>query len=55
MKGALSHSVTFIVKDVREAITLSNEYAPEHLILQVRNAEAVVGLVNNAGSVFIGQ
>ena len=55
VKGALSHSVTFIVKDVKEAIALSNEYAPEHLILQVHNAEAVVGQVKNAGSVFIGQ
>lgn len=55
VKGALAHSVTFVVKDINEAMTLSNEYAPEHLILQVQNAESVVDLVQNAGSVFIGQ
>lgn len=55
VKGSLAHSVTFVVKDINEAMTLSNEYAPEHLILQVQDAESVVDLVQNAGSVFIGQ
>lgn len=55
VKGALAHSVTFAVRDINEALTLSNEYAPEHLILQVQNAQSVVDLVQNAGSVFIGQ
>ena len=35
-------------------MTLSNDYAPEHLILQVDNAESLVKDVQNAGSVFIG-
>jgi phosphoribosyl-ATP pyrophosphohydrolase/phosphoribosyl-AMP cyclohydrolase/histidinol dehydrogenase len=34
---------------------LSNQYAPEHLILQVEDAESIIALVENAGSVFIGQ
>lgn len=55
VKGALAHSVTFVVRDIDEALTLSNEYAPEHLILQVQNAESIVDLVQNAGSVFIGE
>lgn len=55
VRGAIEHSVTFIVKSVEEALNLSNEYAPEHLILQLENAEDVVSLVENAGSVFIGQ
>lgn len=55
VKGALDHSVTFVVKDIDEAMTLSNKYAPEHLLLQLQNAEAVVEKVQNAGSVFIGQ
>lgn len=55
VKGALDHSVTFVVKDIDEAMTLSNKYAPEHLLLQIQNAEAVVEKVQNAGSVFIGQ
>ncbi|KAK2747206.1 trifunctional histidinol dehydrogenase [Onygenales sp. PD_40] len=55
VRGAIDHSVTFVVKDINEAITLSNQYAPEHLILQVKNAADVVPMVQNAGSVFIGE
>jgi phosphoribosyl-ATP pyrophosphohydrolase/phosphoribosyl-AMP cyclohydrolase/histidinol dehydrogenase len=54
VRGSLAHSVTFVVRDINEAMILSNEYAPEHLILQVEGAEAVVDQVQNAGSVFIG-
>ncbi|KAJ5624927.1 hypothetical protein N7510_001236 [Penicillium lagena] len=54
VRGSLGHSVTFAVRDITEAMALSNAYAPEHLILQVENAEAVVETVQNAGSVFIG-
>ncbi|KAL2006561.1 hypothetical protein VTN00DRAFT_9229 [Thermoascus crustaceus] len=55
VKGSIAHSVTFVVQDIDEAMALSNEYAPEHLILQVQNAESVVPKVQNAGSVFVGQ
>ncbi|EGC44260.1 histidinol dehydrogenase [Histoplasma capsulatum var. duboisii H88] len=55
VRGAIDHSVTFAVKDIDEAIALSNRYAPEHLILQLKNAAEVLPLVQNAGSVFIGE
>ncbi|KAK8072035.1 hypothetical protein PG996_005383 [Apiospora saccharicola] len=55
VRGAISHSVTIQVKDIDEAMVISNEYAPEHLILQLKDAEKVVDKVMNAGSVFIGQ
>ncbi|KAI1101040.1 histidine biosynthesis trifunctional-protein [Jackrogersella minutella] len=55
VRGAINHSVTFVVKDVEEAMKISNDYAPEHLILQIKDAEGVVDKVMNAGSVFIGQ
>ncbi|KAJ5581692.1 Histidine biosynthesis trifunctional-protein [Penicillium sp. DV-2018c] len=54
VRGSLAHSVTFVVRDIDEAMTLSNDYAPEHLILQVQNPESVVDQVQHAGSVFIG-
>ena len=54
VRGAIEHSVTLIVKNIEEAMHYSNQYAPEHLILQVENAESVVSLVQNAGSVFVG-
>ncbi|KAH8202708.1 hypothetical protein TruAng_003084 [Truncatella angustata] len=55
VRGAISHSVTIQVKNIDEAMRISNEYAPEHLILQLADAEAVVEKVMNAGSVFVGQ
>ncbi|KAG9245498.1 histidinol dehydrogenase-domain-containing protein [Calycina marina] len=55
VRGAIEHSVTLVVKNVEEALRLSNEYAPEHLILQIKDAASAVDLVENAGSVFIGE
>jgi len=54
VRGAIENSVTLVVKDIQEALELSNFYAPEHLILQVNDAENVLGMVQNAGSVFVG-
>jgi histidinol dehydrogenase len=51
---ALENSKLIVVNDLDEAMELSNFYAPEHLILQVRNAEELAEKVVNAGSVFIG-
>jgi phosphoribosyl-ATP pyrophosphohydrolase/phosphoribosyl-AMP cyclohydrolase/histidinol dehydrogenase len=55
VRRAIHHSVTLIVKDIEEAMEMSNTYAPEHLILQVENAQDLVTHVQNAGSVFIGR
>ncbi|KAG5939426.1 imidazoleglycerol-phosphate dehydratase [Claviceps sorghi] len=55
VRGAIAHSVTVRVKDLQEAMRISNEYAPEHLILQIKDAAESVDQVMNAGSVFIGQ
>ncbi|OMP82373.1 Histidine biosynthesis trifunctional protein, partial [Diplodia seriata] len=55
VRGAIEHSVTLVVKDIDEAMVLSNMYAPEHLILQVDDVEKVTQMVENAGSVFMGQ
>ncbi len=54
VKAAIEHSVTLVVKDIEEAMALSNFYAPEHLILQIEDVERRVDMVTNAGSVFIG-
>ena len=54
VRKAIEHSVTIVVENNRDAFELSNIYAPEHLILQIKDAEKSVALVQNAGSVFIG-
>lgn len=51
---SLSNSKAILVKDIQEAIALSNSYAPEHLIIATENAEQLAEQVINAGSVFIG-
>ncbi|KAA6314673.1 Histidinol dehydrogenase, partial [termite gut metagenome] len=37
-----------------EAMELTNEYAPEHLIIEAENYSALAERVINAGSVFLG-
>lgn len=53
-KQCLENSFILIVDTVEEAIYLSNDYAPEHLIINVANAEKYLGKIQNAGSVFVG-
>ncbi|AEO54063.1 hypothetical protein MYCTH_2296153 [Thermothelomyces thermophilus ATCC 42464] len=55
VRGSIAHSLTVRVRTVDEAMEISNKYAPEHLILQLKDAEAAVDKVLNAGSVFIGE
>jgi len=51
---SLKKSKAILVKNKQEAIKLLNEYAPEHLILSCKNANAISKQITNAGSVFIG-
>ena len=43
-----------VVKDMDEAIELSNDYAPEHLSLMVEGARSYIDRIRNAGGIFIG-
>lgn len=52
---ALDNSKIIVVKDNDEAIDLANTYAPEHLIIQTDDYEAMAEKVVNAGSVFLGK
>jgi histidinol dehydrogenase len=53
-KRSLANSKAILVHTLEEGIDLLNEYAAEHLILAVENADEVAETVINAGSVFIG-
>lgn len=50
VRGAL-----VLVKDIDEAIALSNRIAPEHLELSVDNAEALLPKIRHAGAIFMGR
>jgi len=54
IEKSLQNSVVILVKDLDEAIDISNSYAPEHLILSIYDAEILAEKITNAGSVFIG-
>ncbi len=54
VKSSLENSKIIILNDYTDMIKLVNEYAPEHLILSVRNADEIAGMIINAGSVFLG-
>ncbi|MEO5182835.1 histidinol dehydrogenase, partial [Bacteroides ovatus] len=47
-------SKLILVKDLDEALELTNAYAPEHLIIETENYMEVAERVINAGSVFLG-
>ena len=51
---SLANSKLIVVKDMEEAIELTNEYAPEHLIVETADYMQVAERVVNAGSVFLG-
>ena len=53
-RKSLDNSHFVLVKTTAEAIDLANRYAPEHLILQTNDYEALAEQVVNAGSVFLG-
>ena len=54
MRRSLSHSHVILLADDDEMLAFANEYAPEHLIINTANADALAERVTNAGSVFIG-
>ena len=51
---SLENSKLILVKDLDEALELTNAYAPEHLIIETENYMEVAERVINAGSVFLG-
>jgi len=52
---ALLHARLILVDSLNTAFSLSNTYAPEHLIVQVQEARSWLPCIRNAGSVFLGQ
>lgn len=51
---SLANSKLIVVKDMEEAVEMTNAYAPEHLIVEAENYMAVAEQIVNAGSVFLG-
>ena len=53
-RKSLKNSKIIVVKTLEEAVEMTNEYAPEHLIISTRYYMGVAANIVNAGSVFLG-
>ncbi|MGI9237557.1 MAG: histidinol dehydrogenase [Woeseiaceae bacterium] len=53
--ASLQNARIIVAADIDTAISISNRYAPEHLILQVENPRQLLPALRNAGSIFVGQ
>ncbi|MBK4715220.1 MULTISPECIES: histidinol dehydrogenase [Tenebrionibacter/Tenebrionicola group] len=53
-RQALAASRLIVTRDLAQCVDISNQYGPEHLIIQTRNARELVDNVTSAGSVFLG-
>lgn len=53
-RQALAESRLIVTRDLAQCVAISNQYGPEHLIIQTRNARELVDDITSAGSVFLG-
>jgi len=53
-RQALAESRLIVARDLAQCVAISNQYGPEHLIIQTRNARELVDDNTSAGSVFLG-
>ena len=53
-RQALQQSRLILTKNLTQAVEVSNEYGPEHLIIQTDNAQQLLSRLRNAGSIFVG-
>ena len=51
---AMENARYILTGSVNEAIAVSNQYAPEHLIVQCDNSRGLLPLIKHAGSIFLG-
>lgn len=51
---SIANSRIIIAKNLDECVQISNDYAPEHLIIQTAKPRELLAHINNAGSVFLG-
>jgi histidinol dehydrogenase len=52
---SINNSLFLLLNNLQDCISFSNEYAPEHLIINTTDPWTVAGQVKNAGSVFVGR
>ena len=53
-KAAKTGAIFILVKDMDAAVGFANEYAPEHLLLDVEEPRSLLGKITSTGSIFLG-
>lgn len=53
-KSSAANGTIILVKDMNEAIEVSDRVAPEHLEICTTNAQEIASKVKNAGAIFVG-
>lgn len=53
-RQALASSRLIVAQDLAQCVAISNQYGPEHLIIQTRSPRDLVDSITSAGSVFLG-
>ncbi|MBN7820918.1 histidinol dehydrogenase [Bowmanella yangjiangensis] len=53
-RQSMQHGRYILTRDMAEAVEVSNQYGPEHLILQMDNPRSWLDKITNAGSIFVG-
>ncbi len=54
IEKSLARSFAIIVNDLEEAVSVVNEYAPEHLEIVIKEPKSVLSKIVNVGSIFLG-
>ena len=52
---SMKNSMLILTESIEEALNISNDYAPEHLIINCDNAADFLPRINSAGSIFLGE
>ncbi len=52
---SMKNSMLILTDNIDEALSISNDYAPEHLIINCKNAEELLPGIQSAGSIFLGE
>ena len=53
-KSLSARGAIIVAKDIAECVALSNQYAPEHLVIASNDADRIAKDVTNAGAIFLG-
>lgn len=55
LDSSITNYYAIFAENIEDSVDFINEYAPEHLIINMQNYKTFVEKINNAGSIFLGK